>query len=41
MLTSIAISRDEFAARVDRLREHLEAVELTGAVLFDNYYVLY
>jgi len=41
MLTSIAIASEEFAARVDRLREHLEAVGLTGAVLFDNYYVLY
>jgi Xaa-Pro aminopeptidase len=41
MLTSIAISRNELAARVDRLREHLDETGLTGAVLFDNHYVLY
>jgi Xaa-Pro aminopeptidase len=41
MLTSIAISPDELAARRARLREHLDAAGLTGAVLFDNYYVLY
>lgn len=41
MLTSIAISRAELSARAERLREHLAAAGLTGAVLFDNYYVLY
>jgi len=41
VLTSIAISPDEFAARADRLSEHLSTAGLTGAVLFDNYYVLY
>jgi Xaa-Pro aminopeptidase len=41
MLTSIAISREELAARRARLREHLDAEGLSGAVLFDNYYVLY
>lgn len=41
MLTSIAISREELAARRARLREHLDAEGLNGAVLFDNYYVLY
>jgi Xaa-Pro aminopeptidase len=41
MFTSIAISRDELAERVDRLREHLDETGLTGAVLFDNHYVLY
>jgi Xaa-Pro aminopeptidase len=41
VLTSIAISPEEFAARRARLREHLDAEGLTGAVLFDNYYVLY
>ncbi len=41
MLTSIAIAPDELAARVERLRAHLHEVGLTGAVLYDNYYVLY
>jgi Xaa-Pro aminopeptidase len=41
VLTSIAIAPEEFAARVDRLRAHLHEVGLTGAVLFDSYYVLY
>ncbi len=41
VLTSIAISHEELAARRARLREHLDAQELSGAVLFDNYYVLY
>src|SRR6266545_3769042 len=41
MLTSIAISRDEFHARIDRLRGHLDDIGLSGAVLFDNHYVLY
>ena len=41
MLTSIAITAEEFAARVERLRANLERVGLSGAVLFDNYHVLY
>ncbi len=41
MLTSIAISREEHTARVERLCEHLAASSLSGAVLFDPYYVLY
>ena len=41
VLTSIAISREEFAARADRLAAHLVEAGLSGAVLFDNYYVLY
>ena len=41
VLTSIAIAPDELAARRARLREHLDAAGLSGAVLFDNYYVLY
>lgn len=41
MLTSIAIAPAEFAARSDRLSGHLQEVGLSGAVLFDNYYVLY
>ncbi len=41
MLPSIAITSAELAARRARLREHLDAEDLAGAVLFDNYYVLY
>ena len=41
MLTSIAISREEHTARIERLCEHLAAESLSGAVLFDQYYVLY
>jgi Xaa-Pro aminopeptidase len=41
MLTSIAISREEHNMRVERLCEHLAASSLSGAVLFDPYYVLY
>jgi Xaa-Pro dipeptidase len=39
--TSIAISAEERAARVEALVGHLEQSGLTGAVLFDPYYVLY
>jgi Xaa-Pro aminopeptidase len=41
MLTSINIPKAEFAARADRLREHLQAQNLSGAVLFDSAYILY
>ena len=41
MLTSLAISREEHTARVEQLCEHLAASSLSGAVLFDPYYVLY
>src|SRR5919108_2519072 len=41
MLTSIAIPDSELAARVDRLRGHVESTGLTGAVIFDTYYILY
>ncbi|HEU0303292.1 MAG TPA: Xaa-Pro peptidase family protein [Gaiellaceae bacterium] len=41
MLTSIAISREEHASRAERLCEHLASESLSGAVLFDPYYVLY
>ena len=41
MLTSIAISREEHTARVEGLCEHLAASSLSGAVLFDPYYILY
>jgi Xaa-Pro aminopeptidase len=39
--TSIAIAPDEHRARCDALVEHLRAEGLSGAVLFDPYYVLY
>lgn len=41
MLTSIAISPDEHAARCEALLAEAEAADLTGVVLFDPYYVLY
>jgi Xaa-Pro dipeptidase len=41
MLTSIAIPDSELAARVERLRGHVESTGLSGAVLFDPYYILY
>src|SRR5438874_10774475 len=39
--TSINIPPAEFEARAARLLEHLRAQSLSGAVLFDNYYILY
>ena len=41
MLPSISIAREEFAARRRRLLEHVQSEELSGVVLFDNYYILY
>ena len=41
MRTSIAITLEEHWARCDALLERLSADGLTGAVLFDPYYVLY
>jgi Xaa-Pro aminopeptidase len=41
VLTSIAISPDEHAARCEALLAEVEAARLTGVVLFDPYYVLY
>ena len=38
---SIKISTQEYQARGDVLLEHLKLSGLTGAVLFDNYYILY
>jgi Xaa-Pro aminopeptidase len=40
-MTSIQITRDEYLARTQLLLAHLEAENLTGVVLFDNYYILY
>src|SRR5438045_3191726 len=39
--TSLGITVAEFGARADRLREHLTQRGLSGAVLFDSFYVLY
>jgi Xaa-Pro dipeptidase len=41
MQTSIQISSAEFSARCERLLAHIRQEELSGAVLFDNHYVLY
>jgi Xaa-Pro aminopeptidase len=41
VLTSIAISPDEHAARCEALLAEAEAAGLAGVVLFDPYYVLY
>lgn len=39
--TSIKITKDEYQKRTHSLLAHLEAENLTGVVLFDNYYILY
>ena len=41
MLTSIRISDAEIAARGERLLAHIREQGLSGAVLFDNHYILY
>jgi Xaa-Pro dipeptidase len=41
MQTSIQISAAEFSARCERLLAHIRQEELSGAVLFDNHYILY
>ena len=41
MLTSIRIAPSEFKSRTERLLAYLQAENLTGAVLFDNFYILY
>lgn len=41
MQPSIQIPAAEFAARVHRLTDYLQREGLSGAVLFDNFYVLY
>jgi Xaa-Pro aminopeptidase len=38
---SIKISTSEYRARCEVLLEHLKLSGLTGAVLFENYYILY
>lgn len=41
MLTSIQITEREYLERAEKLLAQLEAQNLSGAVLFDNYYILY
>ncbi|MEW6716516.1 MAG: Xaa-Pro peptidase family protein [Chloroflexota bacterium] len=41
MQSTLQIPEAEFAARADNLASHLEAENLSGVVLFDNYYILY
>ncbi len=41
MHTAISISQAEYQARVAALLEHLQAEKLSGAVIFDSYYILY
>ena len=41
MLPSISISPAEFHARAARLLDHIRSSNLSGVVLFDNYYILY
>lgn len=38
---SIQITKDEYQERAQRLLDYLHAEKLSGAVLFDNYYILY
>ena len=40
-VTSIEIPKDEFEARRRRLLEQLSGRDVSGVVLFDNYYILY
>ncbi len=41
MFPSINISHAEFQARAARLLEHIRSQNLSGVVVFDNYYILY
>ncbi|MFQ5407409.1 MAG: M24 family metallopeptidase [Anaerolineales bacterium] len=41
MQASIAITKEEYAARAARLREHVRAHDLRGVVLFNHHYILY
>jgi Xaa-Pro dipeptidase len=41
MLPSISISPAEFQARAARLLDQIRSSNLSGVVLFDNYYILY
>jgi Xaa-Pro aminopeptidase len=41
MNPSIQITQTEFQNRCDKLLKYIQANKLTGAILFDNYYILY
>src|SRR5919198_643230 len=41
MEPSINIQPSEFQARAAKLLEHIQSQNLSGVVLFDNYYILY
>ena len=41
MQASIAITKEEYATRAARLREHVRAHDLRGVVLFNHHYILY
>jgi Xaa-Pro aminopeptidase len=41
LLPGISITHDELKARADKLLEHVRLQNLSGVVLFDNYYILY
>lgn len=41
MLTQLAIRAEEYVDRRNRLQQHLEEKDLSGAVLFDRDYILY
>jgi Xaa-Pro aminopeptidase len=41
MLTSIQIPPTEYQQRVEKLLDHIHTEQLSGAVLFDNSYILY
>lgn len=41
MLAAINITSTEFQSRAAKLLEHVRAQDLSGVVLFDNYYILY
>ncbi len=41
MQTSLRIPQADLQSRAERLLEHLKAEKLSGAVLFDRYYILY
>ena len=41
MQTTLNISQPEFQSRAEKLLAHLKDEDLSGVVLFDNYYILY
>lgn len=41
MITSIQIKKEEFETRANKLLDTIQSENLSGAVLFDNFYILY